>query len=255
MSDDTAESDAPNTDDPNTGNPGKPKKVYKYPPRNFLIEKELRKKTSEEVAAEVQQVDEILENIATGKEKAHKRYRKLTAEQFDKIKADMQLLLFKGGQLPAKIIAAISVRYRISTKLATRIMDHVRDDAQRNSGYLRVQVQQIVQKLLLEVCIDRNATLQDKMRAASELGRMFDLRVPNEDSQESENAAVEGLMKRMATFDEKELAALQEQIAKGDISVEELYDPEKEGKELAKQKRRKRQWNKQMLQGRQGRPR
>lgn len=230
------------------GTSGKPTK--KYPPRNFRVEKELRQKTAAEVAADVQTVDEILENIASGKEKTQRRQKKLTSEQFDKIKAEMQLLLFRGGQLPAKIIAAVSTRHKITTAQATRIMNHVRDDAQRNSGYFRIQVQQIVQRKLLEICINPTATLQDQMRACSELGRMFDLRVPNEDNEESENAAVEGLMKRMATYDEKELAALQEQISKGVISVEELYDPESEGKEIATRKRRKQKFSKQMLKGR-----
>lgn len=234
--------DESTSDDAQPDAPDGKKKRKRYPPRNFTTNKMCRQPTDEEAAEREHNAEKVLQEIAEGHRKAKRRHRKLSAQQADQIMAAMRLQLLDGS-MPRAIVNAMCVEFRISMYESNKLMDFVRRDAMRLTGYYRVQVQEIAQRILIEACTSKEASITDKLRAVSELNRMFDLHVPPEDHEESERSAVDGLLRRISTFDESELASLQEQIEKGDVSIEELYDPQNAARMEARKRQRKQQFN------------
>lgn len=115
--------------------------------------------------------------------------------------------------------------FGVTTKVVEKYLKVVNAELLKQTGYYAAQVKEIVEKLFMDVAKDKNATTNERMRAAIELKDLFGIRHEPEDTAAAERLAVEEHMRRMDSMSIQELSEFAYQLKHNTLTSERLYDP------------------------------
>jgi len=140
---------------------------------------------------------------------------------------------------PADVIAACQVRHKLSYHTIAKYLRRVQQDQLKQVGFLKVQVQELCQKALVEIVKKTNGQDSARVRAIQMLDNLFDLKVVPEDTREAQQLIVEDAMTRMDQMDISQLNSFAEQLRnEGSVNADMLIPYQKEDRRQARPRKK-----------------